>query len=76
MSGRKKPYTNAQIKKIPCLKCGQPSSAQWQICADDNIQRGICTECDIALNRLVLEWVGDPDTEEKMRAYEETERGR
>ena len=44
---------------------------QWQICADGNIYRPICKECDIALNALVLEFMGDRARGEKMRLYAE-----
>jgi hypothetical protein len=43
---------------------------QWNICSDDNQYRGLCLDCDRALNRLVLEWVGFADVEEKMHAYD------
>ena len=56
--GRKKPYTEIGISRIPCLRCGKPSSHQWQICCLDNNYYGICTVCDIALNDLVLVFMG------------------
>lgn len=40
------------------MRCGNPSSQQWQICALDNKWVGICDDCDIELNRMVLEFVG------------------
>ena len=51
---RRKPYTEKGIKRVPCLRCGQPSTQQWQICALDNKWAGVCKSCDIALNSLVL----------------------
>lgn len=68
--GRKKPYTQIGISRMPCVRCGDPAHVQWQICADDRLYRPICRDCDVALNRLVLEWAGFPDVEEKMAAYE------
>jgi len=68
---RKKPYTNAGIKRVPCFRCKSPSSYQWQICADGNQYRGICTSCDVGLNYAVLTFMGDPDIEVKMKAYKE-----
>ena len=56
--GRKKPYTDASIKRVPCFRCGRPSSQQWQICALNNEYKGVCKECDIELNRLVLNFMG------------------
>lgn len=51
---RKKPYTEIGISRIPCKRCGKPSTQQWQVCALDNMFMGICTKCDIALNEIVL----------------------
>lgn len=66
---RRKPYTERGIRRVPCRRCGRPSSQQWDICADGNVPRGLCVECDIDLNRLVLEWVGDPEADVKVAAY-------
>lgn len=54
---RTKPYTQTGIRRIPCKRCGNPSVHQWQICADNNVYRGLCMRCDIALNALVLRWM-------------------
>jgi hypothetical protein len=67
--GRRKPYTEIGIRRIPCFRCGKPSSQQWQVCSDDNLYRGVCTECDIALNELVLRFMGFPDWEERLARY-------
>lgn len=72
--GRKKPYTNEEIKKLPCCRCGKPSSFQWQICSDGNLYRPICIDCDIALNKLVLEFMDFPDRDEKIKEYEKAKR--
>ena len=71
MKGRKTPYTSKGIARIKCFRCGKPASEQWQICSDDNVYRGICTECDVALNEVVLRWFGFEDWKEKIRAYRE-----
>jgi len=71
VKGRKTPYMSKGIKKIKCFRCGKPSSEQWQICSDDNIYRGICTECDVALNEVVLKFMGFEDWKEKMDKYRE-----
>lgn len=55
---RRNPYTSKGISRVPCFKCGKPSTQQWQVCSLDNEYKGLCTECDIELNRLVLEFVG------------------
>lgn len=66
---RVKPYTARGIKRIPCFRCGRPSAHEWSICADNNRRRTVCVECDIGLNRAALEYMRDPDVEEKMRLY-------
>lgn len=57
--GRRKPYTDAGIRRIPCARCEWRKAAQqWQICANGNRYLGVCTECDVELNRMVLEFMG------------------
>jgi len=66
---RRKPYTAAGIKRLPCFrKCGRKSSAQWLICAD-GIYRPLCTECDIELNQMVLAFMRFPDADKVMAEY-------
>ena len=67
---RRKPYTEAGIRRVPCFRCGRPSKCQWQVCADNNVYRPICKECDIALNTLVLMFMRDPDRAQKLVAYQ------
>lgn len=66
---RKKPYTEIGIKRIKCFRCNNASTYQWNICADDNIYRPICIECDIKLNTLVLKFMGFKDWREKIAKY-------
>lgn len=57
-------------KEKVCYRCGKsPVHASWQICADRRIHRWICLKCDIALNKLVLKWVGDANWETKIERY-------
>ena len=67
---RPEPFTSTGIARLKCIRCGLPASAQWQICRDCGNHRPICGECDISLNRLVLEWFGHPRTDELIEAYE------
>lgn len=64
-------YTQAEIEQRMCAVagCGRFAFATWGGCADDNVLRPFCAECDIELNWLVLEWSGDPDREAKIIAY-------
>ncbi len=68
--GRKKPYTETGVKRLPCAKCGEPATQQWNACAD-GLWRPVCTKCDIALNAIVLTFMNDPDLFSKMRSYQE-----
>jgi len=68
-AGRRKPYTKIGIRRLPCCRCGKPAAQQWQVCADRNLFRPLCTHCDIGLNRLVLRWMGDPDWKQKIAEY-------
>ena len=67
---RTKPYSGIGIRRIPCSRCGAASAHQWQVCADGNQYRGICLECDIDLNRIVLEFFKIPNRGELMNEYE------
>ena len=73
MAGRKKPYTVIGLARCKCFRCGAKPSAQWQICADGNTYRPICTQCDIELNELVLRWAGDPAWRQKIASYRRRE---
>lgn len=68
-SGRKTPYSEIGIKRLKCARCKASARFQWTICSDGNLYRPMCLACDIALNRLVLEWMGDPDVDSKIAAY-------
>jgi hypothetical protein len=71
-NGRKKPYTKMGIKRLDCSVkgCKNKAEFQWQICADNNLYRPICRKHDIEMNRVVLQFIKDPDKIKKMREYE------
>lgn len=71
--GRRKPYTAAGIRRLPCFRCGAPAVHQWNVCADGNLFRPLCLECDIALNQTVLRFMNDPDRAAKLKAYRKRE---
>lgn len=71
--GRKKPYTEIGISRVPCVRCGAPSHHQWQLCANDNRWMGLCLAHDLELNRMVLEWCGIPNPFELMERYQAKE---
>jgi len=69
MHGRREPYTDIGIKRLPCCRCGQKARYQWSICSDDNLWRPLCIECDIAMNKMVLEFIGFNDSKDKIKQY-------
>jgi hypothetical protein len=76
MYGRRKPYTAAGIRRLPCIRwrvCGNMAQASWQICADNRIHRPVCRSCDDELNAMVLEWADFPDREYLMYKYKQRE---
>lgn len=68
---RKEPYTEKGILRLKCFRCKNKAVHQWQICADGNVYRPLCLKCDIALNRMVLKWMGFKDWKSKTKKYEE-----
>lgn len=67
------PYSKAGIKRVPCTRCGQPSYASWNICAD-NIgsrpqYRGLCVECDIGMNEVAMRYVFGRAREADIKRY-------
>ena len=70
--GRRKPYTEIGISRVPCSRCGAPSRHQWQVCANGSRWVGVCVPCDLDLNRLALEFMKIAGAEELMAVYEES----
>ncbi len=68
---RRTPYTDKGIRRIKCWRadCNNRAAFQWQACADGRAFRPVCAECDVAINAMVLDFMGDPDREAKMAAY-------
>lgn len=56
-----KHFTVAEIQRRRCFRCGvRPGYSEWSICADGNRPHALCVDCDIELNRLVLQWARIP----------------
>lgn len=70
---RRTPYTAIGIRRLECSRvgCSNRANQQWQICADGNVYRPLCIECDIEINRMVLEWMGFPNAEQLINEYRE-----
>lgn len=69
--GRRRPYTAMGIGRVPCSRCQEPASQQWNVCSDDGLFRPICIACDVALNELVLRWMrfSEDEVAERMNRY-------
>ncbi len=68
-TGRRKPYTAIGIRRVPCCRCGTPSQAQWQVCANGNMRLGLCVDCDILLNELALQFIKHKNAKKLMQKY-------
>ena len=68
---RRKPYTEKGIARVPCMRCAKPSTQQFRICAFDNKWAGVCIDCDIQLNQMVLRFMGvsDKDANDLIETY-------
>lgn len=73
--GRKTPYTEIGISRVPCLRCGAPAAEQFNICALDGRFVPVCVECDVLLNALVLDFLDAPKKDERLRLYREKMQG-
>ena len=71
--GRRQPYTERGIARVPCAGCGAPSTQQWGICANGNRYMGLCDACDIRINEVVLTFMAHAFTPAEamalMKAY-------
>ena len=61
MAGRKKPYTDAEIKRLKCIRCGSPACATRNICADAGLYRPVCKACDHIWTRYFTDEVSEND---------------
>lgn len=67
--GRRKPYTEIGIRRLPCYRCGsKPARYQWKACFD-GLYHPLCSECDIDLNKIVIFYMHVPRGSAKFRAY-------
>lgn len=71
LHGRRKPYSDAGIRRLPCFRCGKPSRFQWNACADGGLYHPLCSACDVELNRMVLVWMNYPNAENVAQGYAE-----
>lgn len=67
--GRRKPYSERGIGRVPCFRCGKPSRFQWQVCSLENRWTPVCVECDVGLNQAALRYTGVPGWEKIIANY-------
>jgi hypothetical protein len=75
LHGRRRPYTQIGIRRLPCFRfevCGNMAEYQWNVCADGNLYRPLCAQCDVALNAMVLRWMLHPDAQRLIEDYSGT----
>jgi hypothetical protein len=70
-AGRREPYTATGISRVACVRCGKRARTQFQICADKRLYRPFCTDCDVALNELVMRWIWNDRRETDLDRYRE-----
>ena len=66
---RRKPYTEIGIRRMPCSRCGEPSLFQWNACCLKGQFFPICLSCDVALNELVVKFIGFNNADAIIEAY-------
>lgn len=71
-TGRREPYTAIGIRRLTCATegCSNRAHAQWNACANGGRFVPICKDCDLKLNRMALEFLGLPNTDELMASYQ------
>lgn len=69
---KRTPFTEEEIAQAKCFRCGAPAFSQWNICADGGKYRPLCKECDVALNDMVLRWMGFSNAKQKITKYKES----
>lgn len=66
---RRTPYTEMGIARKQCIRCQDKAEYQWNICSDGGFYRPICAECDVELNRLVLNFMKHPKKDILSKLY-------
>lgn len=65
-------YTAFGLNRLRCRRCGGKATEQWMLrpCATGRKQwHPLCTECDVELNRIAMDFVRLPDADELLAAY-------
>lgn len=73
--GRRTPYTEVGVARLPCTRCGRPASRQWQACANGGRYVPVCALCDYLVNAVVLRLLRLPGADDLLRRYLESMAG-
>lgn len=72
---RRVPYTERGLSRVQCTRCGGRSVAQWgaKACAagGETGYYGLCAACDVALNAMLLRFLGVEGAEGLVERYRE-----
>lgn len=68
--GRERPYTNEEIAKLHCVRCGESARRQWSCCANGSRWLPLCNRCDCELNWYMLKFFRVPERPTLMAEYE------
>jgi len=71
MTGRKTPYTRIGLKRLSCVRCGDPAARQV-VFPVDGLWKPLCVRCDEELQLIFLVYLGDPDIDSKIERYRDT----
>lgn len=73
---RRRPYTVEGLARVTCSRpgCDKPAAFEWSVrsCARGGpvAWRALCVDCDIELNRRVVEWWWPAEADRLMAGYE------
>lgn len=66
---RRRPYPEAKLYTMKCHCCATPARFQWNACADGNVWRPLCPECDVKINVEVMKVLDPVNWRKRIRAY-------
>ena len=55
--GRRTPYTRRGLGRKECARCGKKARYQWGCCANKSLCVPVCENCDILLNKMLLQFL-------------------
>jgi len=71
LTGRHKLYTKIGLRRLSCVRCGDPAARQVRFSVD-GLWKPVCRQCDEELQLIFLVYLGDPDIDSKIERYRES----